>query len=268
VGAIVAVENTGNVEKDFFLGYSVYDESGTSYDNSEQTGQSISLAPGEVEYYYQSDIHWTVEDSAPTGSYDAETSVWAESDRDNLQTRLDRERINDAFEVRAPELSVTPQTEDVGNVPRDDPERVRYEVNNEGVGDLNWDIISGSFAVVDRGGDWFEVEYTQAGEFDTDITVLALNDHLEGDSTQTVEYRGYGTVEPGIQRLVGCLQVVQRSMSETVSSLWLVQTRAATDCRTKLGIRVIFSLNGNAMAHLRMWYQGRLIQGSRCVCSV
>ena len=197
VGAIVAVENTGNVEKDFFLGYSVYDESGTSYDNSEQTGQSISLAPGEVEYYYQSDIHWTVEDSAPTGSYDAETSVWAESDRDNLQTRLDRERINDAFEVRAPELSVTPQTEDVGNVPRDDPERVRYEVNNEGVGDLNWDIISGSFAVVDRGGDWFEVEYTQAGEFDTDITVLALNDHLEGDSTQTVEYRGYGTVEPG-----------------------------------------------------------------------
>ena len=99
VTAEVEVRNTGESEHTFFVGYSVEGQDGNWYDNNEQTGKTVTLEPNEREWI---SLSWTVEDDAPTGDYDAVTSVWAESDRDNLQTRLDNERLDNALEVVEP----------------------------------------------------------------------------------------------------------------------------------------------------------------------
>ncbi|WP_130498679.1 hypothetical protein [Natrinema hispanicum] len=99
VTAEVEVRNTGDSTHTFFIGYSVKGPDGNWYDNSKQTGKSVTLDPNEREWI---SLSWTVEEDAPTGEYDAASSVWAETDRDNLQTRLDSETQENAFEVVKP----------------------------------------------------------------------------------------------------------------------------------------------------------------------
>jgi len=96
VDATATVKNTGGSEHTFFVGYSVKGPDDEWRDNGDSTGKSMTLDPGETR---DVNLEWTVEDDAPEGSYDARTSVWEESDRNNLDTRLDDERDNDAFEV-------------------------------------------------------------------------------------------------------------------------------------------------------------------------
>jgi len=102
----VEVENTGNTQHTFFVGYGVIDEAGTPYDNGGTTGQQVELEPGETRSLT---VSWTVEEGAPTESYTAATAIWHESDRDNLETRLDSVERPDAFEVVSDSGSSTAQ---------------------------------------------------------------------------------------------------------------------------------------------------------------
>lgn len=88
------VENTGNREHTFFIGYSVWGPNDDDYDNGDTTGRQVSLAPGEDQWL---SLSWEVESTAPEGSYDVQVSTWEESDRNNLQTRLDDKWEYDAF---------------------------------------------------------------------------------------------------------------------------------------------------------------------------
>lgn len=92
----VEIENQGDQRHTFFVGYGVVDENGNIYDNDGTTGTQISLDPGERDTVT---VSWTVEDDAPTGSYGIGTSVWAESNPSNLETRLDDDRVQNAFDI-------------------------------------------------------------------------------------------------------------------------------------------------------------------------
>jgi len=97
VTASVTIENTGSERHEFFVGYSVQGPDGNWYSNDQGTGQTVTLDSGETEHL---DLDWTVPDDAPLGSYDTTVSVWQESDRDALETRLDRMESPDTFDVQ------------------------------------------------------------------------------------------------------------------------------------------------------------------------
>lgn len=96
VTTTAGVENTGNVEHTFFVGYTVHGPAGGSYDNDGGTGRTVTLDPGESTWV---DLDWTVEPDATDGSYDVEVAVWQETDRDSLYTRLDGAEESRAFTV-------------------------------------------------------------------------------------------------------------------------------------------------------------------------
>lgn len=123
VDATATVENTGNVENTFFVSYSALGPDSGSYDNNDDTGQTVTLDPGDSQGV---SLSWTVQSNSPTGTYDAITSVWEERDRDNLQTRLDSERRNNAFEVIETTATPTPEptptpTPEPTEVPTEEP---------------------------------------------------------------------------------------------------------------------------------------------------
>ena len=97
VDGSVTVKNTGNRDQTFFVGYSVYDGTGTAYDNSGSTGRTVTLNDGESQTV---DVSWEVKDDAAAGTYDARLSVWNESNRNQLETRLADTRTNSVFRVR------------------------------------------------------------------------------------------------------------------------------------------------------------------------
>ena len=92
------VENTGNTDHTFFVGYTVHGPDGSEYDNGDGTGQTVTLEPDESATV---DLEWIVESDVPDGEYDVQVAVWEESDRDDLQTRLDEEWEYSAFEIEA-----------------------------------------------------------------------------------------------------------------------------------------------------------------------
>jgi len=86
IGATTTVTNTGENGHTFFVGYSATpDGSNTVYDNDGSTGSTITLAGGETGSV---DLSVTIPEDAPTSGYTLLTSVWAESDRNSLETRL------------------------------------------------------------------------------------------------------------------------------------------------------------------------------------
>lgn len=92
----VEVENTGNTQHRFFVGYSVIDEDETIYHNEGTTGKPVTLEPGERTTLT---VSWTVEEDAPPGNYDAETAIWEEDDPSSLETQFDYTRVEDTFTV-------------------------------------------------------------------------------------------------------------------------------------------------------------------------
>jgi|AntDeeMinimDraft_5_1070356.scaffolds.fasta_scaffold00480_1 hypothetical protein len=90
------VQNTGDVEHEFFVGFSVLNSDGDVYDNDRTTGQRVTLAPGETQEVI---LEWNVEDVASDGTYDVIVSTWWESDRNELQTALDTMTVESAFSV-------------------------------------------------------------------------------------------------------------------------------------------------------------------------
>ncbi|WP_232685676.1 COG1470 family protein [Halobacterium zhouii] len=110
VKADVTVENTGNSQHTYFLGFGVIGPEGVVYDNNGSTGRTITLEPGEQRTVT---VSWNVEVDAPSGSYSVGTSLWKESDRSELTTRLDSIRKAQVFEIASasPSVSSTIQTE-------------------------------------------------------------------------------------------------------------------------------------------------------------
>jgi subtilase family serine protease len=96
VTADVRVKNTGDSTHEFFVGFDVKGPNGEYYNNNGNTGTSVFLSPGEEQII---SLSWTVEDGAPTGTYDGITVIWEESDSDNLNNDLDRATANGAFSV-------------------------------------------------------------------------------------------------------------------------------------------------------------------------
>lgn len=100
VDASVQVENTGNREHTYFVGYSVTGPDGAVYDIP---GETVTLAPGSTEWV---DLEWEIPADVDAGAYDARVSVWKESDPTNLWTRLADVDRDDHFEVRPQETVV------------------------------------------------------------------------------------------------------------------------------------------------------------------
>lgn len=100
VEAEVTVQNTGEVEHTFFVGYSLRGPDGGWYDNDGETGEQVRLDPEEQATI---SLEWTVESDVPEGDYDARTSIWQERGRDNLRNRLDSRR-DGGIEVTTPEI--------------------------------------------------------------------------------------------------------------------------------------------------------------------
>ncbi|OYR67064.1 hypothetical protein DJ79_09800 [Halorubrum ezzemoulense] len=96
VTAETTIRNTGNVEHEFYVGYSVRGPDDEWRDNDRSTHESVWVDPGEEETV---DVEWEVEDDAPTGEYDIWTSVYRDADGDQLEDRLDERRMMDVFEV-------------------------------------------------------------------------------------------------------------------------------------------------------------------------
>ena len=100
VKAEAIVKNTGTDKHTFFLGFSVKGPEGNWWDNKGTTGRKITLSAGEQNSY---SLEWKVEDKAPGGQYDVLAVIWEESVRNNLQNRLDQERIRNAFTITTKE---------------------------------------------------------------------------------------------------------------------------------------------------------------------
>mgnify|MGYP000126755954 CR=1 FL=1 len=87
VPAEVTVENKRDIEGTFFVGYSATPNgSNESYDNNGSTGQAVTLLPGES---LSVDVSVTIPEEASTGAYTLISSVWEESNPEDLETRLD-----------------------------------------------------------------------------------------------------------------------------------------------------------------------------------
>jgi hypothetical protein len=96
VTATVWVENTGDQRHTFFVGFSARGPNGNYHYNEGETGESISLAPGERGAVT---VVWQIGDNAPDGRYDAVTIVWQEQRSEGLETELDREMTRGAFRI-------------------------------------------------------------------------------------------------------------------------------------------------------------------------
>ncbi|NGM71452.1 PEGA domain-containing protein [Natronolimnobius sp. AArcel1] len=86
VEATVEVTNTGVESEEFFVGYSAIGPDGNEFDNDGTTGTTVELEPNESK---TTPLTWSPEEDTPSGEFDLYTSVWKETDRDDLETRLD-----------------------------------------------------------------------------------------------------------------------------------------------------------------------------------
>jgi len=127
--AETTIRNTGNVEHEFYVGYSVRGPDDEWRDNDRSTHESVWVEPGEEETI---DVEWEVEDDAPTGEYDIWTSVYRDADGDQLEDRLDESRMMDVFEVET------------------ETEEYRLNADTDGEGGLEVDPPGFSTTSVDR----------------------------------------------------------------------------------------------------------------------
>lgn len=146
--ASVVVENTGAVGHTYFVGYSLRGPDGRLYDDDGETGGSLPVAGGDRR---RISLSWTVPTDAPSGAYDVITSVYEESDRSNLETRLDRAVVDRAVEVTTGTASVDIDGVDYASdsVARGEAFRATATVRN--VGDRRETVFVGYAAVGPNG---------------------------------------------------------------------------------------------------------------------
>jgi len=92
IEATAIIKNTGSTEHTYFVGYSVFG----SDNDKHNTGRTITLASGAETSVT---LEWTAQQNSTSGEYDAQVSVWKESNQDNLQSRLDSTSQDDAFSL-------------------------------------------------------------------------------------------------------------------------------------------------------------------------
>lgn len=151
VTASAIVENTGESEHTFFAGFGAIGPDGDYYDNNGQTGSAVTLSPGEQERVY---FEWEVEDGAPTGEYGAGASVWRESDRDNLQTRLDSAEVYSEFDVSS-NVDATVFNLEVENGDYTAGETVRATATIENTGGTEHTFFAG-FGAIGPDGEYYD----------------------------------------------------------------------------------------------------------------
>lgn len=97
VTSTVTVENTGDVEHTFFVGYSIVDPDGEEYHNNGETGKPVELKPEEKTTVT---LKWRVEDTAPENTpLNTLTIIWEESSSNELETEIDRAWNNNVIEI-------------------------------------------------------------------------------------------------------------------------------------------------------------------------
>jgi hypothetical protein len=106
VRTTATIRNAASKPQTFFVGYSAIGPSGTSYDNDNTTGTQVRLSPGETRTV---DLSWNVKSGGPSadadslsnGKYDLVVAVWNESDRVNLNTKLDQQVVENQIVVNS-----------------------------------------------------------------------------------------------------------------------------------------------------------------------
>ena len=179
VEAEAEITNDGNVENTYYIGYSAIDSSGEEWDNDGTSGTTVTLEPGETEVV---DLSWEVADNAPAGEYDSWVALWGEADPDDFQTRLDKDEVNDAFEITKKRSSGISWGEDPPqNISEDESFTVSAQGQLNGEGKLcvlneNKDSIANTI----------ECRELSGGEFEESFTVEATDDltFREGSSTE------------------------------------------------------------------------------------
>lgn len=97
VKTTVEVENTGESDHEFAVGYSVQAPNGEYYDNGGTTHKDLAVDTGEKETV---SVEWDVQSEAEPGEYDVITALYAGRDGDELQNKLDEETTTNAFTLR------------------------------------------------------------------------------------------------------------------------------------------------------------------------
>jgi surface glycoprotein (TIGR04207 family) len=159
----ITIKNTGETRHEFFVGYSVVDEKGNEYNNSDSTGKEIELAPGESE---SASLSWVVPKTAPTESYDIVSAVWAENDPDNLQSQLDRREKTDQIQVERKEAEARLRDFNVNTGEYVPGDRVEATVKVDNTGSTEDQFYVG-YSLIGPGGK----EYNNSGATDVPVTL-------------------------------------------------------------------------------------------------
>ncbi|WP_225334510.1 COG1470 family protein [Halomicrobium urmianum] len=181
VTATATVENEAAAERTYFVGYSAIDPDGLAHTNDRTTGRAVTFGPGERR---DVTVSWAVESDAPDGSYDAQIAVWAESDRDALETKLDERILRDAFAVgEAPKIDARIEDVAVSGGTYGDGDVVETDVTVTNTGSDDHTFFVGYSAIDPEG-----LAHTNGGTTGGPATLSAGE-----TSTVTVEW----TVESG-----------------------------------------------------------------------
>ncbi len=167
--ADVHVENTGDVENEFFVGYSV--ENAEIYDGE---GEDVVLDPDESDWVT---VEWTVTEDAQDddhGWYDAITAVWDEHPDDG-GSQLDTDTEADAFYVNEPAFFDVTITDTNSPVVEGDVLTVDVEIQNTGDNTDTQDIV------LEVGGEVRDTESVTVGGGQSENEVLSWNTQ-EGDA--------------------------------------------------------------------------------------
>ncbi|MDZ7689485.1 MAG: S8 family serine peptidase [Halobacteriales archaeon] len=97
VNATVTLNNTGDIQNEFFVHHEVQGPDGVWRDNAGNTGKSVQLSPDSSPE--QVDVSWEVEDNAPEGTYNSSITVWAEQDYEHREHDIQQLDETDTFEV-------------------------------------------------------------------------------------------------------------------------------------------------------------------------
>ncbi len=97
VWAKVKIHNPTNQQQIYYLGYSVIGPNGKAYDNHHSTDQKVMVLPHGTR---TAEVHWNVEQNAPTGKYDVVLALYTDRTPDGrLHHRIDKRTVKGAFRL-------------------------------------------------------------------------------------------------------------------------------------------------------------------------